>query len=104
MTVVLDVVADGDQPVLCLRPWLLADMPDLLTATADEYPSQGLGSHPDLSCLFQQRWNGPRNAEEAVLWLSGQERGWEHGDWLTFCRDGCVAGQGRRSRPRGRGT
>src|ERR1700728_864535 len=84
MTVVLDVAADGDQPVLCLRPWLLADMPDLLAATADEYPSQGLGSHPDLSYRFQQRWSGPRHAEEAELWLSGQERGWGHGDWLTF--------------------
>ena len=84
MTVVLDVAADGDQPVLCLRPWLLADMPDLLAATADEYPSQGLGSHPDLSYLFQQRWSGPRNAEEAELWLSGQGRGWADGDWLTF--------------------
>lgn len=59
-------------------------MPDLLAATADEYPSQGLGSHPDLSLLFQERWSGPRDAEEAGLWLSGQERGWEHGDWLTF--------------------
>jgi RimJ/RimL family protein N-acetyltransferase len=84
MTVVLDVAADGDQPALCLRPWLLADMPDLLAAAADEYPSQGLGSHPDLSCLFPQRWSGPRNAEEAEVWLSGQERGWENGDWLTF--------------------
>src|SRR6202167_374753 len=84
MTVVLDVAADGDQPALCLRPWLLADMPDLLAATADEYPSQGLGSHSDLSYLFRQRWSGPRNAEEAGLWLSGQERGWEHGDWLSF--------------------
>jgi RimJ/RimL family protein N-acetyltransferase len=84
MTVVLDVAADGNQPVLCLRPWLLTDMPDLLAATADEYPNNGLGSHPDLAYLFQQRWSGPRDAVEAGLWQSGQERGWEHGDWLTF--------------------
>jgi len=54
MTIVLDVAADGDQPALCLRPWLLADMPHLLAATADEYPNKGLGSHPDLAYLFQQ--------------------------------------------------
>jgi RimJ/RimL family protein N-acetyltransferase len=59
-------------------------MPDLLAATAAEYPNQGLGSHPDLAHLFQQRWSGPRNAVEAGLWLSGQDRGWEDGDWLTF--------------------
>jgi RimJ/RimL family protein N-acetyltransferase len=84
MDVVLDVAADGDQPELCLRPWLLADMPDLLAATADEYPIQGLGSHPDLASQFEQRWSGPRDAAEAELWLAGQERGWAHGDWLTF--------------------
>ena len=28
--------------LLCLRPWLFPDMPDLLAATADEYPNQGL--------------------------------------------------------------
>jgi len=26
----------------------------------------------------------PRNEEEAVRWLSGQEHGWAGGDWLTF--------------------
>jgi aerobic carbon-monoxide dehydrogenase large subunit len=41
--------------LLCLRPWLFPDMPDLLAATADEYPNQGLGSHPVLSYLCQQR-------------------------------------------------
>jgi RimJ/RimL family protein N-acetyltransferase len=84
MTVVLDVAADGDQPVLCIRPWLLSDMPDLLAAMAGEYPNNGLWSHPDLDYLFQQRWSGPRNLEEAELWLSGQQRGWARGDWLTF--------------------
>jgi RimJ/RimL family protein N-acetyltransferase len=84
MTIMLGVAADGDRPALCLRPWLRADMPDLLAATAEEYPSNGLGSHPDLAHRFEQRWSGPRNAAEAELWLSGQERGWKHGDWLTF--------------------
>ena len=84
MTIVLDVAADGDQPALCLRPWLLADMPGLLAATAEEYPNNGLGSHPDLNYLFQHRRSGPRNAVEAERWLSGQGRGWDHGDWLTF--------------------
>lgn len=70
--------------MLCVRPWQPANMPDLLAAMADEYPTQGLWSHPDPVYLGQQRWSGPRNAEEADLWLSGQEQGWERGDWLTF--------------------
>ena len=70
--------------MLCVRPWLAADMPALLAAMADEYATQGLWPHPDPVYLGQQRWSGPRNAEEARLWLSGQEQGWERGDWLTF--------------------
>jgi RimJ/RimL family protein N-acetyltransferase len=84
MTVVLDVAAAGDRPALCARPWLAADMPDLLAAMAREYPERGLWSHPDVDVPGSQRWSGPRNEEEAALWLSGQERGWEGGDWLTF--------------------
>jgi RimJ/RimL family protein N-acetyltransferase len=60
------------------------DMPDLLAAMAREYPERGLWSHPDVDVPGPQRWSGPRNQEEAALWLSGQERGWEGGDWLTF--------------------
>ncbi|HXB50023.1 MAG TPA: hypothetical protein VNW50_19860 [Streptosporangiaceae bacterium] len=41
MTVVLDVAADGDRPALRLRPWLAANMPDLLAAMAREYPADG---------------------------------------------------------------
>jgi RimJ/RimL family protein N-acetyltransferase len=84
MTVVLDIAADGDQPALRVRPWLAADMPDLLAAMAREYPERGLWSHPDIDVPGQQHWSGPRNDEEAGRWLSGQERGWNRGDWLTF--------------------
>lgn len=58
-------------------------MPDLLAAMALEYPSRGLWSHPDVDALGP-RWTGPRDEEEAALWLSGQELGWNAGDWLTF--------------------
>ncbi|HUB41760.1 MAG TPA: GNAT family N-acetyltransferase [Streptosporangiaceae bacterium] len=84
MTVALDVAADGDRPALRLRPWRAADMPDLLAAMALEYPSRGLASHPDIKVPGPPRWSGPRNDEEAALWLSGQQRGWAVGDWLTF--------------------
>ena len=84
MTVVLETVADGDLQALRVRPWLAADMPDLLAAMALEYPKRGLWSHPDVDVPGPQRWSGPRNDEEAALWLSGQDRGWECGDWLTF--------------------
>jgi hypothetical protein len=70
MTVVLHVAADGGQSVLRVRPWLAADMPDLLAAMADEYPAQGLWSPPDRVYLGRQGWSGPRSAEEADLWLS----------------------------------
>ena len=84
MTVVLDVAPEGDRPALRLRPWLAEDMPDLLAAVARDYPARGLESHPDLDVPGPQRWSGPRNDAEAALWLSGQERGWACGDWLTF--------------------
>jgi RimJ/RimL family protein N-acetyltransferase len=84
MTVVLETAADGDQSVLRVRPWLVADMPDLLAAMSCEYPTQGLRPHPDIPVPGPQRWSGPRNEQEAVLWLSGQDRGWECGDWLAF--------------------
>lgn len=70
--------------MLSVRPWLAADMPDLLAAMADEYATEGLWPRPDPVYLGQLRWSGPRNAEEADLWLSGQDQGWERGDWLTF--------------------
>jgi RimJ/RimL family protein N-acetyltransferase len=84
VTVVLDIAAAGDRPALQVRPWLAADMPDLLAAMAREYPERGLWSHPDVDVPGPQRWSGPRNAEEAALWVSGQQHGWEAGDWLTF--------------------
>jgi RimJ/RimL family protein N-acetyltransferase len=84
MTVVLEIAADGDRSALRVRPWLAADMPDLLAAMACEYPAQGLRPHPDVAVPGPQRWSGPRNDQEAVLWLSGQDRGWECCDWLTF--------------------
>jgi RimJ/RimL family protein N-acetyltransferase len=84
MTVVLSVAAAAGTPSLCVRPWLAADMPDLLAAMAREYPSRGLWSHPEVDVPGPQRWTGPRSKQEAAIWLSGQERGWEHNDWLTF--------------------
>jgi RimJ/RimL family protein N-acetyltransferase len=84
MTVVLETATDGDRSALLVRPWLAADMPDLHAAMACEYPATGLGTHPDVAVPGPQRWSGPRNDQEAVLWLSGQDRGWECGDWLTF--------------------
>jgi len=84
MTVELDIAASGDRPALCVRPWLAVDMRDLLRAMAFEYPERGLYSHPQVNVAGPQPWTGPRDEEEAALWLSGQERGWESGDWLTF--------------------
>jgi len=84
MTVVLNVATDAGRPALCVRPWMAADMADLLAAMASEYPQRGLWSHPEVDVPGPQRWTGPHNAQEAALWLSGQERGWEGGDWLTF--------------------
>jgi RimJ/RimL family protein N-acetyltransferase len=84
MTVVLDVPPGRDRPALGVRPWLAADMPGLLAAMAREYPQHGLWSHPDVDVPGPQRWTGPRNDVEARLWLAGQDRGWDRGDWLTF--------------------
>jgi RimJ/RimL family protein N-acetyltransferase len=84
MTVVLDIASAGGRMPLRVRPWLAADMPDLLAAMAREYPARGLWSHPDVDVPGPQPWTGPRNEEEATLWLCGQDRGWEGGDWLTF--------------------
>ena len=84
MIAALNVAATADQPALCLRPWRAADMPDLVAAMSREYPDRGLWSHPDVNVQGPQPWSGPRNEQEAALWLSGQERGWEFGDWLTF--------------------
>jgi RimJ/RimL family protein N-acetyltransferase len=65
-------------------------MPGLLASMAQEYPDGGfwtsageiVQAHVDIP--GPQRWSGPRNDEEATLWLSGQERGWACGDCLTF--------------------
>jgi RimJ/RimL family protein N-acetyltransferase len=84
MTVVLETAADGDGSPLRARPWRAADMPDLLAAMAREYPTRGLWSHPEVDVPGPQTWTGPRNDAEAALWLSGQDRGWVSGDWLTF--------------------
>lgn len=84
MAVVLDIAAAGDRPPLRVRPWHAADMPDLLAAMARDYPDRGLWTHPEIDVPGPQRWTGPRNEEEATRWLSGQDLGWERGDWLTF--------------------
>lgn len=84
MTVALDIAADGVRPALRLRPWLAADMPGLLNAMARDYPERGLWSHPDVDVPDSESWTGPRDHQEAALWLAGQERGWRGGDWLTF--------------------
>ncbi|HTW09861.1 MAG TPA: GNAT family N-acetyltransferase [Acidimicrobiales bacterium] len=93
----METAADRDRSALRLRPWLATDMPDLLAAMACEYPTQGLRSHPDVAVPGPQRWSGPRNDQEAAHWLSGQELGWECGDWLTFAvldvSQGRVVGQ-----------
>jgi RimJ/RimL family protein N-acetyltransferase len=84
MTVVLETAADRGGPALRLRPWLAADMPGLVAEMACEYPSYGLWSHPDLDVPGSPHWTGPRDDQEAARWLSGQDHGWECGDWLTF--------------------
>jgi len=82
--VVLDVAPDRHRPALRLRPWLAADLPDLLAAMAREYPERGLWSHPEIDVPGPLCWTGPRNDQEGDLWIAGQERGWDRGDWLTF--------------------
>jgi RimJ/RimL family protein N-acetyltransferase len=59
-------------------------MPDLLPMMAREYPERGLWSHPDFDIPGERPWTGPRNQREAHFWLSGQDHGWDKGDWLTF--------------------
>ena len=92
MTIVLNIAAATGRPALCARPWRAADMPGLLAAMAIEYPRRGLWSHPDVDVPGPQHWSGPRTEEEAALWLSGQERGWDRGDWLTFAVLDAAAG------------
>jgi RimJ/RimL family protein N-acetyltransferase len=95
MTVSLAVAAEGRRPALLLRPWQVADMPGLLAAMDRDYPSQGLWPHPDLD-VGPGRWTGPRDDHEAAVWLSGQDRGWRTGDWLTLAvlgQQGRVLGQ-----------
>jgi hypothetical protein len=86
MTVSIHVAAEDCRPALLMRPWQLADMPGVLAAMAHEYPAQGLWSHPeiDIGVGGPSRWTGPRDANEAAIWLSGQDRGWQRGDWLTL--------------------
>jgi RimJ/RimL family protein N-acetyltransferase len=105
MTVTLAVAAEGRTPVLLLRPWQGADMPGLLAAMDREYPARGLWSHPDVEG-GPGRWTGPRDEHEAAIWLSGQDRGWQDGDWLTLAvldQEGRVLGQvGLKNRAGGR--
>jgi RimJ/RimL family protein N-acetyltransferase len=84
MEVLLSVPASERHPGLVLRPWRSGDMPGLLAAVAREYPANGIFSHPDVHVPGPPRWTGPRDDEEAGLWLSGQRLGWDRGDWLTF--------------------
>lgn len=107
MTVVLDIAADGHRPALRVRPWLASDMPDLLAAMEREYPERGLRPHPDFDVPGQRLWSGPRNAREAALWLSGQQHGWDRGDWLAFAvldarRNRTVGHVGLKNRDSGR--
>jgi RimJ/RimL family protein N-acetyltransferase len=84
MAVLLGVARCECQPALAVRPWRSGDMPDLLAAMVREYPAQGLWSHPDVRGPGPQRWTGPRNEDESGRWLSGQQLGWDRGDWLAF--------------------
>ena len=83
MGVSLAVAAEGSRPALLLRPWQVADMPGLLAAMEREYPAGGLRSNPYLGD-GPGRWTGPRDENEAAIWLSGQDRGWHSGDWLAL--------------------
>jgi hypothetical protein len=62
MRVVLDIAADGYRPALRVRPWLTADMPDLLAAVEHEDPGNVLRCHPDAGIP-----GGLRDDEEAGL-------------------------------------
>jgi RimJ/RimL family protein N-acetyltransferase len=85
---VLDIAACGDRPSLSVRAWLPEDMPLLVAAVALEDPENGpesrLESNLGVDVLGRRLLTGPRSGDEAALWLSGQERGWQDGDWLTF--------------------
>jgi RimJ/RimL family protein N-acetyltransferase len=58
-------------------------MSALLAEMEREYPISGLWANrsdrPD-----RRTWSGPRNDQEAVEWVNGQDRGWRDGDFLTF--------------------
>jgi RimJ/RimL family protein N-acetyltransferase len=84
MAVLLTVVSSEHRPGLVVRPWRRDDMTELLAAVAREYPTHGLWSHPDIRLPRPHRWTGPRDEEESDRWLSGQQLGWDRGDWLTF--------------------
>jgi RimJ/RimL family protein N-acetyltransferase len=103
----LGVPAEGVTPALLLRRWRAADMPGLVAEMRREYPSRGIQSHPSAEVPGPGRWSGPRNEQEAALWLSGQNQGWAAGDWLTFAvtdaSQGCAIGQvGLKNRDGGR--
>jgi len=55
-------------------------MPALVTEMGREYPARGLWGHPE----DPHDYTGPRDEQEAVPWLAGQDQGWRNGDWLTF--------------------
>ncbi len=107
MTVELHVPADSSRSALLLRPWIGADMPALVAEMRCDYPTRGLwpnhNERPD-----RRTWTGPRDEQDAAQWLASQERGWRHGDWLTFavleenapgeCPHGALAGMGHRCR------
>jgi hypothetical protein len=95
MAVSLAVAAEGRTPALLLRPWQPADMPGLLAAMDHEYPAGGLRPNPYVAA-GPRHWTGPRDDNEAAIWLSGQDRGWQSGDWLALAavgQHGRVAGQ-----------
>ena len=58
MSVVLDIASNRHRPALRVKPWLAADMPDLLAAMALEYPQRRLWSHPDLEVPGKYRAKG----------------------------------------------
>jgi RimJ/RimL family protein N-acetyltransferase len=96
----LRVPAAERHAALLLRPWLAADMPALVAEMGREYPTRGLWSHPGLKGPYLPDWTGPRNEQQAVDWLAGQDQGWRDGDWLTFAvleADG--RGAGRQAAP-----
>jgi RimJ/RimL family protein N-acetyltransferase len=79
----LQVPASARRAPLLLRPWLAADMAALLAEMDREYPTRGLWSNHDHRS-DRRDWTGPRDEQDAVEWLAGQDRGWRDGDFLTF--------------------